>query len=133
MASTIGVTLAEQLRQQSLAIFTRASQHALSCGIIIADTKFEFGIADNRLILIDEVLTPDSSRFWSVNDYQPGRAQKSFDKQYVREWLMNSDWDRNSPPPPLPIEVVMQTRAKYSDALTRLTNKSIPLSRTALS
>jgi len=125
MASQIGAELAHQLKEQSLAIFNRASEHALSCGIIIADTKFEFGISEGKLLLIDEVLTPDSSRFWSVEDYEPGHAQKSFDKQYVREWLMSSDWDRESPPPPLPVDVVMQTREKYADALTRLTGKVI--------
>lgn len=126
MASQIGKSLAEELRDRSLRIFKEASQFALSRGIIIADTKFEFGIANDRLILIDEVLTPDSSRFWASDEYQPGHAQKSFDKQFVREWLMNSGWDRNSPPPPLPLEIVLQTRAKYAEALERLTGKMLP-------
>lgn len=126
MAAQIGSGLATELRDHSLQIFQDASDYADSRGIIIADTKFEFGIANGRLILIDEVLTPDSSRFWSSEDYKPGRAQKSFDKQFVREWLMNSDWDRNSPPPPLPIEIVLQTRAKYAEALERLTGKTLP-------
>jgi phosphoribosylaminoimidazole-succinocarboxamide synthase len=123
MASQIGEGLAMELRDRSLRIFHEASDFARSRGIIIADTKFEFGLADGRLILIDEVLTPDSSRFWASDDYQPGHAQKSFDKQFVREWLMNSGWDRNSTPPPLPLEIVLQTRAKYAEALERLTGK----------
>ncbi|MGV3486004.1 MAG: phosphoribosylaminoimidazolesuccinocarboxamide synthase [Planctomycetaceae bacterium] len=125
MTAEIGVDLAEQLHDRSLEIFARASEYALSRGIIIADTKFEFGIADDRLILIDEVLTPDSSRFWSADDYCPGEPQKSFDKQYVREWLMGSGWDRQSEPPALPLEIVMQTRAKYAEALQRLTGKPL--------
>jgi phosphoribosylaminoimidazole-succinocarboxamide synthase len=125
MSEQLGQEMAEQLRMLSIQIFTRASDYALSRGIIIADTKFEFGIADDQLILIDEVLTPDSSRFWSADDYEPGKPQKSFDKQFVREWLLNSDWDRASPPPPLPIDIVVQTRAKYSEAFQRLTGNSI--------
>lgn len=125
MCAEIGTVLAEQLRVRSIDLFARASEYALSRGIIIADTKFEFGIADDRLILIDEVLTPDSSRFWSAEEYQPGRAQKSFDKQFVREWLMSSGWDRQSPPPELPLEIVLQTRAKYAEALQRLTGQQL--------
>ncbi len=125
MAAQIGSDLADQLRSQSLKIFSIASEYALSRGIIIADTKFEFGIAEGELMLIDEVLTPDSSRFWSAEDYVTGRAQKSFDKQFVREWLMSSGWDRVSPPPPLPFEIVVQTQAKYAEALARLTGRTI--------
>ena len=120
MALEIGTDLASTLRTQSLLIFANASRYAQSRGIIIADTKFEFGIVDGEVTLIDEVLTPDSSRFWSADDFEPGHAQKSFDKQFVREWLMASDWDRKSPPPPLPEEIIKQTRRKYADALYRL-------------
>jgi phosphoribosylaminoimidazole-succinocarboxamide synthase len=125
MSTQIGSELANQLRERSIEIFTRASNYAITRGIIIADTKFEFGMADGTLLLIDEVLTPDSSRFWSADDYQPGRPQKSYDKQFVREWLMTSGWDRESPPPALPLEVVMQTRAKYAEALMKLTGRSL--------
>lgn len=121
MAAAVGVELADRLREQSLQVYIDAAQHAASRGIIIADTKFEWGMVGNDLILVDEVLTPDSSRFWPANDYQPGRAQVSFDKQFVREWLSQTDWDRNSPPPPLPDDVVSRTREKYSEALRILT------------
>jgi len=125
MSAQIGIALAEQLSSMSIDIFARASSYALAHGIIIADTKFEFGIADGKLLLIDEVLTPDSSRFWSADDYHPGRPQKSYDKQFVREWLMNSGWDRESPPPPLPLDIVLQTKAKYAEALEKLTGKPL--------
>jgi phosphoribosylaminoimidazole-succinocarboxamide synthase len=126
MASQIGRELATKLRDLSLSIFDQASQYAASHGILIADTKFEFGIFDGRVILIDEVLTPDSSRFWSRDEYAAGKPQRSFDKQYVREWLMSSGWDRESPPPALPLEVIVQTRAKYAEALERLTGQRLP-------
>lgn len=113
MAQAIGSALAERLRELSLSVYQQGSQWALDKGIIIADTKFEWGWCDSRLILIDEVLTPDSSRFWPLDEYKPGRSQPSYDKQFVREWLMQTDWDRNSPPPALPVEVINQTRAKY--------------------
>ncbi len=92
-------------------------------GIIIADTKFEWGWLDGKLILIDEVLTPDSSRFWPAASYSPGRGQPSFDKQFVRDWLETTTWDKNSPPPPLPEEVVHRTREKYIEAYERLTGR----------
>ena len=117
MASDLGDDLASELREQSIGIYERAAEYARGRGILIADTKFEFGrIADGRLILIDEVLTPDSSRFWSVDDYEPGRAQRSMDTQFVREYLMSCGWDRCSDPPPLPPEVIEQTVAKYRAA-----------------
>ena len=94
-----------------------------SRGIIIADTKFEFGLVDDELILIDEVLTPDSSRFWPADAYKPGRGQPSFDKQFVRDWLTQSGWDKNSPPPELPAEVVAKTRAKYIEAFEQMTGE----------
>ena len=99
----------------------RAPSTPASRGIIIADTKFEWGRVDDELILIDEVLTPDSSRFWPADDYQPGRPQPSFDKQFVRDWLETTGWDKNSPPPELPADVVAKTRAKYIEAYERLT------------
>jgi phosphoribosylaminoimidazole-succinocarboxamide synthase len=121
MASDSGSDLAEQLRQLSLHVYQQGSQWALSKGIIIADTKFEWGWWDGRVILIDEVLTPDSSRFWPLDDYTPGRSQASFDKQFVREWLMQSTWDRESPPPTLPEEVIRKTQEKYTRVYEMLT------------
>lgn len=117
----IGQSLAEQLRELTLSIYQRGCQHAAAKGIIIADTKFEFGIRDGQVILIDEVMTPDSSRFWPADLWQPGRGQASFDKQFVRDWLLSSGWDRNSPPPQLPDDVVQRTSACYIEAWQRLT------------
>lgn len=117
----IGQALAEQLRELTLSIYQRGCQHAAAKGIIIADTKFEFGIRDGQVILIDEVMTPDSSRFWPADLWQPGRGQVSFDKQFVRDWLLSSGWDRNSPPPQLPDDVVQRTSARYIEAWQRLT------------
>jgi phosphoribosylaminoimidazole-succinocarboxamide synthase len=126
MADAVGQELADRLAQRSLAIYQRAATFAAEQGVIIADTKFEFGFADDQLLLVDEVLTPDSSRFWPADCYQPGRPQRSFDKQFVREWLADeSGWDRNSPPPPLPTEIIAKTREKYSEALHRLTQKRV--------
>ena len=114
------------MRELSLRIFDQASRYAEPRGILIADTKFEFGLIDGDVILVDEVLTPDSSRFWPANHYQPGHPQPSFDKQFVREWLMDSDWDRESSPPVLPIDVVLRTREKYLEAYQLLTGHSVP-------
>ena len=125
MADDIGETLAGRLRELSLTIFDQASRYAEPRGILIADTKFEFGLIDGDVILVDEVLTPDSSRFWPANHYQPGHPQPSFDKQFVREWLMDSDWDRESSPPVLPIDVVLRTREKYLEAYQLLTGHSV--------
>ncbi|WP_153556060.1 phosphoribosylaminoimidazolesuccinocarboxamide synthase [Roseimaritima sediminicola] len=121
MAQQIGEDLAGRLRTASLEIYRQAAEHARGRGLIIADTKFEFGLVDGELILVDEVLTPDSSRFWAADEYEPGHAQRSFDKQFVREWLSRSDWDRNSPPPALPAEIIAKTQAKYREAYERLT------------
>ncbi len=121
MRADLGVEVADTLRQRSLHIYRRGSEIAADRGILIADTKFEFGWFENRIILIDEVLTPDSSRFWPADQYQPGQAQPSYDKQFVREYLMGTSWDRNSPPPELPSEIVQRTRAKYVEAYERLT------------
>jgi phosphoribosylaminoimidazole-succinocarboxamide synthase len=119
----VGRELAEELRRRSLDVFRRGAEYALGRGILIADTKFEFGQVDGRLLLVDEVLTPDSSRFWPADQYAPGRPQPSFDKQFVRDWLSASGWDKNSPPPALPAEIVVKTRAKYVEAYERLTGK----------
>ncbi|MCA9183957.1 MAG: phosphoribosylaminoimidazolesuccinocarboxamide synthase, partial [Planctomycetales bacterium] len=121
MVEAVGQTLAEQLRDLSQQIYQRGAEHARSKGILIADTKFEFGLDGDEVILIDEVLTPDSSRFWPEDRYEPGRSQPSFDKQFVRDWLESAEWDKNSPPPPLPEEVVRHTREKYVEAYERLT------------
>jgi phosphoribosylaminoimidazole-succinocarboxamide synthase len=125
VATTVGPALAAELEQVTLAVYARASALAEERGVIVADTKLEFGHdRAGRLVLGDEVLTPDSSRFWPAHGWVPGRAQPSFDKQYVRNWLLHeSGWDRNSPPPPLPDEVVAQTRAKYVEAYERLTGQ----------
>lgn len=122
-AAIIGLPLAEQLRRLTLEIYSRGCQYAASRGIIIADTKFEFGLRDGQVLLIDEVMTPDSSRFWPADDWQPGRGQASFDKQFVRDWLERSGWDKNSPPPELPADVVQRTSERYIEAWTRLTGK----------
>ncbi len=123
MCDSVGTPVAETLRDRSIEIYRRAAEHAAKCGIILADTKFEFGWFDDELLLIDEVLTPDSSRFWPAADYAPGRNQPSFDKQFVREYLETTSWDKNSEPPGLPDEVVDRTRAKYIDAYERLTGE----------
>lgn len=120
MVKRIGAPLAEQVRDLSLAIYEKGAQIAGEKGILIADTKFEFGLVDGKLILIDEVLTPDSSRFWPRNTYSPGGSQKSFDKQYLRDYLLSLDWDKTAPGPRLPQTVIANTRAKYVEALTLL-------------
>ena len=117
----IGIEIAEKVRDISIALYSRARDIADGKGIIIADTKFEFGIdEDTNLILIDEALTPDSSRFWPKDDYEPGRPQKSFDKQFVRDYLSSLNWDKNPPPPPLPHDVISGPSEKYREALYRL-------------
>jgi phosphoribosylaminoimidazole-succinocarboxamide synthase len=123
MVQRVGRDISEELRRRSLDVFRRGSEHALKAGIIIADTKFEWGRVGDEVILIDEVLTPDSSRFWPADQYASGRGQPSFDKQFVRDWLSASGWDKNSPPPALPDDVVSHTRAKYVEAYERLTGK----------
>jgi phosphoribosylaminoimidazole-succinocarboxamide synthase len=119
----VGRETAETLRDRSVDIFKRGAAYALERGIIIADTKFEFGRLGDELILIDEVLTPDSSRFWPADQYVPGKGQPSFDKQFVRDWLSATTWDKNSPPPSLPDDIVAKTREKYVEAYERLTGK----------
>lgn len=126
MSDIIGLDRANHLRQLSMSVYTKASEFARTKGIIIADTKFEFGLVDDRVILIDEVLTPDSSRFWPADQYQPGKPQPSFDKQFVRDWLETTTWDKNSPPPALPESIVDRTRDKYIDAYERLTGNAFP-------
>ncbi len=122
IAATIGASLAEQVRRTALALYEFAAEHALARGIIIADTKFEFGVdGHQRLVLIDEVLTPDSSRFWPVASYQAGQSPPSFDKQYVRDYLETLDWNKRAPAPHLPPEVVRRTSEKYLEALRLLT------------
>ena len=120
MVDKVGRPMAEQLRGLTIAIYQRAREIGEKKGIIIADTKFEFGVFDGKLILIDEVLTPDSSRFWPKDGFQPGKSPDSFDKQYVRDYLVSSNWDPNNPPA-LPAEVVRKTQEKYAEALRRLT------------
>ena len=125
LVNLVGVGLAERLRQASVALYGRGSAMAAVRGIIIADTKFEFGLIDGDLYLIDEVLTPDSSRFWPADRYQPGRGQESFDKQYLRDYLDQCGWDHSPPAPELPLEVVRNTRARYVEALERLTGETL--------
>ncbi|MGE0609006.1 MAG: phosphoribosylaminoimidazolesuccinocarboxamide synthase [Pirellulales bacterium] len=120
MAQRVGQKVAGELRDRSLAVYQRGADHAASRGIIIADTKFEWGDTGEKLILIDEVLTPDSSRFWPADRYQPGGSPPSFDKQFVRDWLSGSGWDKNSTPPALPEQVVAGTRARYVEAYESL-------------
>ena len=126
MVEIVGEDVATELRDRSLDVYTRGRDFAAEKGIILADTKFEWGWHDGELILIDEVLTPDSSRFWPADQYTPGQNQPSFDKQFVREWLENTDWDKSSEPPELPNEIVDKTRAKYIDAFEMLTGDSFP-------
>jgi phosphoribosylaminoimidazole-succinocarboxamide synthase len=122
VSELLGEGLAEQVRDVSLQIYTNCAAYALERGIIIADTKFEFGLDENdRLVLIDEVLTPDSSRFWPADSYRPGESPASFDKQYVRDYLETLDWDKTPPGPTLPAEVITNTAAKYREAQQRLT------------
>ncbi|MGI8978812.1 MAG: phosphoribosylaminoimidazolesuccinocarboxamide synthase [Pirellulaceae bacterium] len=123
MVEIVGGDVSQALRRRSIDVYTRAREYARTRGILIADTKFEWGWHDEKLILIDEVLTPDSSRFWPADEYQPGRPQPSYDKQFVRDWLETTGWDKNSPPPTLPDDVVARTRAKYVEAYEKLTGK----------
>jgi phosphoribosylaminoimidazole-succinocarboxamide synthase len=126
--------LADRLRELSIAVYSAAAEHARECGIILADTKFEFGLdASGQLTLADEVCTPDSSRFWPADQYEPGRSQPSFDKQYVRDWASGTGWDRNPPAPAIPDDVVQRTREKYVEAYERITGEPFDgwLQRTA--
>ncbi|NNK84096.1 MAG: phosphoribosylaminoimidazolesuccinocarboxamide synthase [Desulfobacterales bacterium] len=119
----IGKDIAEKVKSLSLEIYQKGSNFANEKGIIIADTKFEFGLIDDEIILIDEVLTPDSSRFWPKDTYRPGGSQESFDKQYLRDYLLSINWDQKPPAPPLPEEVIKNTRNKYIEALNKLTGQ----------
>ena len=122
MKQIIGKEDAEKIKEISLKIYNEGSDYARKKGIIIADTKFEFGKIGDTIILIDEVLTPDSSRFWPADQYEPGKSQPSFDKQYVRDYLTSTGWDKNSSPPHLPEEVVSETQKKYQDAYEKITD-----------
>ncbi|MCX8065242.1 MAG: phosphoribosylaminoimidazolesuccinocarboxamide synthase [Candidatus Hydrogenedentes bacterium] len=121
----IGEELNKKASEIAIKIYREAHDYALSKGIILCDTKFEFGLIDGELVLADEILTPDSSRFWPVDQYEPGKNPPSFDKQFIRDYLETTNWDKNSPPPPLPEEVVIKTREKYLEAYTRLTGKQL--------
>lgn len=127
MVEIVGSDIAEELRKRSLEIFQKGSDYASTRGIIIADTKFEFGMSNDGILLIDEVLTPDSSRFWPADQYEPGQGQPSYDKQFVRDWLSATTWDKNSRPPALPEDIVRKTHEKYIEAFTKLTGKELVL------
>jgi phosphoribosylaminoimidazole-succinocarboxamide synthase len=122
-----GSDVIQFLKDKSIELYLKASNYAYEKGIIIADTKFEFGASNDEVILVDEVLTPDSSRFWPLDEYAPGRQQNSFDKQYVRDYLLSTDWDRNSIPPQLPQEIILKTTQRYVTAYERLVGKKFDL------
>lgn len=126
VSAMVGSDLAVQLRDLSFAVFQYAHDVAAERGIIIADTKFEFGIRDGEVILIDEVLTPDSSRFWEGTQYAPGKSQPNYDKQFVRDWLLTQPWDRTPPAPALPEDIIEKTRERYLEAYRRLTGQALP-------
>ncbi len=120
MEEVVGKEMAATMAEVSLALYAKAAEYALGKGIIIADTKFELGMVDGKLILIDEALTPDSSRFWPLDEYTPGQGQPSFDKQFLRDYLSSLDWNKQPPPPPLPAEILEKTRARYEEAQEKL-------------
>jgi phosphoribosylaminoimidazole-succinocarboxamide synthase len=124
MVERVGLETSQELRHRSIELYRRAAEYAASRGILIADTKFEWGWFGDELILIDEVLTPDSSRFWPAAEYRVGRGQRSFDKQFVRDWLETTGWDKNSPPPALPEAIVERTRDKYIEAYELITGQA---------
>jgi phosphoribosylaminoimidazole-succinocarboxamide synthase len=128
MAGAVGKEIAGTLQSMSLEVYRIAAAHALACGLILADTKFEWGFdaESGELLLVDEVLTPDSSRYWSIETYRPGGPQPSFDKQFVRDWLETTGWDKASSPPRLPEDVVKKTRDKYVEAFEKLTGQAFP-------
>ena len=128
MAGAVGKEVAKTLQSISLEVYSVAAAHALGRGLILADTKFEWGFDEKtgELLLVDEVLTPDSSRYWSVDSYRPGGPQPSFDKQFVRDWLETTGWDKASPPPRLPDAVVTRTREKYVEAYEKVTARPFP-------
>lgn len=123
MREIVGKERADQIAEISVALYTKAADYARTKGIIIADTKFELGEVDGRLILIDEVLTPDSSRFWPMDEYEPGKSQPSFDKQFLRDYLSTLDWDKTAPAPKLPKEIIEKTLARYEEAQQRICSK----------
>ena len=123
--AALGESVAEKVRDLSLQIYRAGKEHAATCGIIVADTKFEFGFAGDQLLLIDECLTPDSSRFWPADRYAPGQSPPSFDKQFVRDYLETLDWDKTPPAPALPVEVIEKTSAKYREAFRRLVSREL--------
>ncbi len=123
LCEKIGTELAHKLKEASISLYRKASLHAESKGLILADTKFEFGMFQGELVVGDEMFTPDSSRFWAMDEYEPGKAQKSFDKQYLREYLESLDWDKQPPAPALPQEVITKTEAKYVEAFERITGR----------
>ena len=125
MENFVGSDLTEKLKNLTLELYSFAHSYALTKGIIIADTKLEFGFIDGQLALIDEILTPDSSRFWDATKYQPGKSQANFDKQFVRNWLTDQDWDREPPAPPLPEEIVSKTSMRYEEAFSKLTGTTL--------
>lgn len=125
LVEIVGEEDAKALKDATLALYKKVSEYALTKGLILADTKFEFGKIDGKLVVADEMFTPDSSRFWDLADYEPGRAQKSFDKQYLREWLETLDWDKTYPAPTLPEEVIKKTEAKYKECYSKLTGKEL--------
>ncbi|HEX9060150.1 MAG TPA: phosphoribosylaminoimidazolesuccinocarboxamide synthase [Clostridia bacterium] len=125
VAGKIGTDTASELKRISIELYNKASKYAESKGLILADTKFEFGILDGKMVIADEMFTPDSSRFWAADEYEPGKPQKSFDKQYLREYLEACKWDKKPPAPKLPEEVIKKTEAKYLEAYTRLTGKEL--------
>ncbi|MFZ2444984.1 MAG: phosphoribosylaminoimidazolesuccinocarboxamide synthase [Syntrophobacteraceae bacterium] len=125
MAEIVGRELAEKVRDAAIKLYQKGSEYAGGRGIILADTKFEFGVADGRLMLVDEVLTPDSSRFWPADRYRPGMSPESFDKQFLRDYLKSSGWKKDDPAPGLPGDVVANTRARYMEALKRLSGREI--------
>src|SRR6185437_6643067 len=127
MAQTIGREPSTELRRLTLAIYERAAAHAESRGLILADTKFEFGRFDGKIILADEILTPDSSRFWDAGLWKPGGAQASFDKQFVRDYLESIHWNKQAPAPSLPTEIVERTQAKYLEAFRLITGRNLSL------
>ncbi|MCK5812222.1 MAG: phosphoribosylaminoimidazolesuccinocarboxamide synthase [Clostridiales bacterium] len=125
LMTIIDKDLAKKLKDASIGLYKKVSEYALTKGLILADTKFEFGLLDGELVVADEMFTPDSSRFWDASDYEPGRAQKSFDKQYLREYLETLDWDKTPPAPSLPLDVIENTSKKYKQAYSILTGKEI--------
>ena len=121
MEELVGAELTAKMAEASVALYQRAADYARTKGIIIADTKFEMGLDGDQLILVDEVLTPDSSRFWPLDQYVPGKGQPSFDKQFLRDYLSSLDWNKQPPPPPLPAEILEKTKSRYEEAQSKLT------------